>query len=156
MVNRLEVHEYSIESLRKLIADKSGSSEDVISSKPHHHYFKGYCDFIGVKTIVVENDYIDHDFLEDFSAYYVRCFSQYRRVCTRLHFFNIKFTQDDFEKYLKSPADAEISHDSLQEGYLGFVVVKPLPRTVIGRTCLKTNGTYLKSNNYMNHHVARP
>jgi hypothetical protein len=27
---------------------------------------------------------------------------------------------------------------NIQEGYLGFVVVKPLPRTVIGRTCLKT------------------
>ncbi|HEB86846.1 MAG TPA: hypothetical protein ENI68_07520 [Gammaproteobacteria bacterium] len=141
MVNRLEVYEYSIESLRKLIADKSGSSEDVIGKKPHHHYFKGYCDFIGVKTIVVENDYIDHDFLEDFSAYYVRCFSQYRRFCTRLHFFNIKFTQDDFEKHLKSSADAAISRGGLQEGYLGFVVVKPLPLTVIGRTCLKTYPT---------------
>jgi len=87
---------------------------------------------------VVENDYIDHDFLEDFAAYYVRCFSTYSKVCARLHFFNIEFTQGDFEEYLKSSADVKISPDSLQKGYLGFVVIKPLPQTVIGRTCLKT------------------
>ena len=138
MANQLEVCDYNIASLRQLIADKSGSSEDVIGNKLHHHYFEGYCNDIGVRTIVVENDYIDHDFLEDFSAYYVRCFSSYRRVCTRLHFFSIQFTQNDFEQYLESSVDAVISTDSLQQAYLGFVVIKPLPQTVIGRTCLKT------------------
>ena len=138
MANKLEVCEYNIETLRQLIADKSGSSENVISNKLHHHYFEGYCNDIDVRTVVVENDYIDHDFLEDFSAYYVRCFSPYKRVCTRLHFFSVQFSQSDFEQHLESSANAAISGDSLQNAYLGFVVIKPLPQTVIGRTCLKT------------------
>lgn len=100
MTNQIEVCDYSIETLRRLISEKSKSNEDVIGSKLHHYYFEGYCDFIGVKTIVVENNYIDHDYLEDFSAYYVRCFSTYQRVCTRLHFFGVQFSQADFEQYL--------------------------------------------------------
>lgn len=51
------------------------------SSKTH------YFDHIGAKTIIVENDYIDRDFLEDYSGYYARCFHDYQRSCTRLHFF---------------------------------------------------------------------
>ncbi|MCB1880517.1 MAG: hypothetical protein KDI54_10740 [Gammaproteobacteria bacterium] len=138
MANQLEVLTYSIEILRQLIAEKSKSSENVIGNKLHHHYFEGYCNDIGVRTIVVENGYIDHDFLEDFSAYYVRCFSPYQRVCTRLHFFNVDFTEEEFEEFLKSSPDANISSDNLKNAYLGFVVIKPLPQTVIGRTCLKT------------------
>ena len=127
MANQLEVLTYSIEILRQLIAEKSKSSENVIGNKLHHHYFEGYCNDIGVRTIVVENGYIDHDFLEDFSAYYVRCFSPYQRVCTRLHFFNVDFTEEEFEEFLKSSPDANISSDNLKNAYLGFVVIKPLP-----------------------------
>ena len=135
---QLEVCKYSIESLRQLIAEKSNNVEEDIGSKLHHQYFEGYCKDIGVKTIVVENNYIDHDYLEDFSAYYVRCFSSYQRVCTRLHFFNIDFTKEDFENILEKSPEAKISSGHLVEAYLGFVVIKPLPQTVIGRTCLKT------------------
>ena len=31
-----------------------------------------------------------------------------------------------------------MSTETLQKNYLGFIVVKPLPSTVVGRTCLKT------------------
>ena len=138
MENQLDVCSYSIEKLRQLISEKSKSSENVISNKLHHNYFDGYCNEIGVNTIVVENGYIDHDFLEDFSAYYVRCFSSYERVCTRLHFFSIDFNKEDFEKLLTNSPDANFVSEDLKEAYLGFVVIKPLPQTVIGRTCLKT------------------
>ena len=132
------VYTYSIDVLRTLIAEKSQNSEDVISKKLHHYYFEGYCNDIGVRTIIVENEYIDHDFLEDFSAYYVRCFSHYDRNCTRLHFFSIDFNNEIFEELLKSSPDARITSDALKTAYLGFVVIKPIPQTVIGSTCLKT------------------
>ncbi len=35
-------------------------------------------------------------------------------------------------------AGGSLRQKDLQDGYLGFIVVKPLPRTIIGRTCLKT------------------
>lgn len=138
MTDQLEVCAYSIEKLRGLIAKFSNNHEDVIKEKLHHQYFEGYCNGIRVKTIVAEHDYIDHDYLEDFSAYYVRCFSPYQRTCARLHFFGIEFSREDLGQFLTCHHDTTISSDKLKSAYLGFVVIKPLPQTVIGRTCLKT------------------
>lgn len=132
-----EVHSYDVVTLERVIADKSGSSPEVISKKLHRDYFEGYFDFISAKTIVVENDYFDRDYLDDFAGYYVRCFERYDRVCTRFHFFSTAFSSKDFSKFLCGDING-ISSDSLSESYLGFIVLKPLPQTLIGRTCLKT------------------
>jgi len=86
---------------------------------------------IGAQCVLVEPDYTDRSFLEDFAAYYVRCFENYRHVCTRLHFFGHMLTRDEICAAIVSD-NAEL----LQKGYRGFIVVKPLPLTVIGRTCL--------------------
>lgn len=75
--------------------------------------------------------------LEDFVGYYVRCFHAYRRTCTRLHFFTRDFAAADFDALL-SGGGAALSPGELQAHYLGFIVVKPLPQSMIGRTCLKT------------------
>lgn len=103
----------------------------------HRQYFSDYFSVLCAKTIVVEPDYVDHDFLEDFAAYYVRCFEPYKRTTTRLHFFSTDFTEDQFRQTLTDPA-SELGAQQIQDSYLGFVVVKPLPQTVVGRTCLKT------------------
>ncbi len=92
---------------------------------------------IKAQTIVVENNYIDHDYLEDYAGYYVRCYEEYERWCKRLHFFDIYFSPEEFESILKRAPGAP-SNKELAQAYLGFVVVKPLPQTIIGRTCLKT------------------
>jgi hypothetical protein len=137
MPQAYEVLPYSIDTLRRLLAEKAGTPEHVITLKRHLDYFAEYFADIGAKTIVVENGYIDRDYLEDFAAYYVRCFRQYERHCTRLHFFDCAFAELDFTGLL-SGAAAPLTPDALQDAYLGFVVVKPLPQTVVGRTCLKT------------------
>jgi len=135
MNDPLEVYPYSIDKLIEIIADKSKNPQDVILNKLHHIYFQGYCDDIGVKTIVVENSYVDQHFLEDYSAYYVRCFYKYERFCTRVHFFEDEFTSEEMLSVL-SGSDGEFE-EKLKKSYLGFSVIKPLPQTVIGRTCLK-------------------
>ena len=86
--------------------------------------------------MVIEPTYIDRDFLEDFAGYYVRCFTKYEKTCRRVHFFDKAFTQADFESLLVGET-SPLSLESLQASYLGFMVLKPLPKTVIGRTCLK-------------------
>ncbi len=132
-----EVHPYSKETLRDLLAQHSLVSRASLDSKLHCIYFDGYFDNLAAKTIVVEQGYVDRDFLEDFAAYYVRCFERYERFCTRLHFFDRSFGSSDFKSLLEgssSPLDAK----AVSESYLGFVVVKRLPRTIIGRTCLRT------------------
>ncbi len=131
-----EVIEYSIDALIKLLADRSEASESYIHGKIHSTYFEGYFRELGAKTIIVEKIYVDRDFLEDFAAYYVRCFYRYDRFCSRLHFFTETFSKEDFDYILENVSDTKI--DQLKGSYLGFIVVKPLPETIIGRTCLKT------------------
>lgn len=133
-----EVREYSIESLLDLIAEKSGNDRDTVVGKLHATYLEEYFEKLKAQTILVENGYVDRDFLEDFSAYYVRCFSSYERFCTRCHFFTSKFIEEEFAEFLNSPEKCQLSPVDLDENYIGFTVIKPLPNTFIGRTCLKT------------------
>lgn len=128
---------YDISTLIEILSEKSGASKETIKSKLHSIYFKNYFDALNAKIIIVENHYVDHDFLYDFAGYYVRCFNEYKRICYRLHFFNFSFEKKDFDLLL-SGAPSQITEKNLNDSYLGFVVVKPLPQTIIGRTCLKT------------------
>ncbi|MFS2015058.1 hypothetical protein ACEN88_00585 [Massilia sp. CT11-108] len=103
----------------------------------HRTFLEVYLQQLGARTIVLEPAYIDKDFLHDYTGYYVSCFHNYRRVTARLHFFSSEFTQEHFVALLSGEA-SPLSIATLQDSYLGFVVVKPLPQTIIGRTCLKT------------------
>lgn len=136
MEKPFEIHGYSIEKLREIFAEKSGATPELIEEKIHLVHFREYFQYLDTQTIIVENDYIDRDFLEDFSAYYVRCFADYKRKCTRLHFFSSKLSYDEYNAFLEN--FDENFKNLLQKSYLGFMVIKPLPRTIIGRTCLKT------------------
>lgn len=124
---------YSIDTLRQILSEEAKVDVSIVNSKPHLGYFEGYFKYIGATTILVERQYIDRDYLEDFASYYVRCFHEYPHVCSRLHFFKDEITCEDFEAVLKG-SDLQKLNDS----YLGFVVIKPLPQTIIGRTCLRT------------------
>jgi len=132
-----EVHTYSIDCLKDVFAKASLASKEYINGNLHTLYFEGYCSDIGASTVVVESEYIDQHYLEDFAEYYARCFYTYKRKCTRVHLFKSTFVADDLAKLLAGE-QAKISQESLQESYLGFVVVQPLPETIIGRTCLRT------------------
>ena len=128
---------YSIAALKNILSEKSGALPSVIDNKLHTLYFENYFDALKAKTILIEENYIDHDFLEDYAGYYVRCFHKYERTCTRLHFFDQLFTSRQL-KYTILGKCRTLTSKILQKSYLGFVVVKKLPQTIIGRTCLKT------------------
>lgn len=134
-----EVLPYSIDDLKKLFADPAKTTADLAGRKTHLIFFEGYFAHASVaaKTIVVEHHYVDHDFLEDFAAYYVRCFHEYPKKCSRLHFFRHAFTKDEFAALLGGD-DSKLTEKQLREAYLGFVVAKPLPHCFVGRTCLTT------------------
>lgn len=128
---------YAPGRLEELLAENSEAPLEVVKEKSHAGYFADYFDEIGAQTIVVEYNYTDRDFLEDFAGYYVRCFHDYKSTCVRLHFFSTQFTQASFHSLLSGRRGMRF-RQSVQDGYLGFIVVKPLPWTLIGRTCLKT------------------
>jgi hypothetical protein len=50
-------------------------------------YLHGYLTDLGVKSILVEEVYTDADFLDDYAAYYAKCFSAYNRRCKRIQLF---------------------------------------------------------------------
>lgn len=87
--------------------------------------------------MVVEQNYIDKDYLVDFQRFFVRSFEHIKKYTTRVHFFSNEINQARFDKLLK---DNKLSDQ--QQYYLGFSVVRPLydlennPR--IGRTLLRT------------------
>jgi hypothetical protein len=100
-------------------------------------YLHGYLEDINAKTIVLERDYMDGDYLDDYASYYVKCYVRYKRRCVRLHFFSTSFDETEFLSHIRAKSRDDQPH-SLNSSYLGFIVVRPLPDAIIGRTVLKT------------------
>jgi hypothetical protein len=152
-----EIVSYDLTELRKHVCAKSNNDNCVIESKRIIKYLDGYLRKLGAKKILVENNYIENDYLEDLASYYVKCFSDIPRKCTRLHFFSTDFDDTYFQDSLKLKVvyhnDSQGKYENekiknLKDAYLGFIVLKPLPQTVIGRTCLKTYRTENDGKNY--------
>ncbi|MCW5824235.1 MAG: hypothetical protein KIT34_15630 [Cyanobacteria bacterium TGS_CYA1] len=133
-VQPIEVLPFSIENFSNLIARKANFSSSEFMSDLRGIFFREYFEELKPLTIVVENSYIDQHYLDDYAGYYVRCLHNYGKYCTRLHFFSFSFNTT----YLNAILEGNGEQTQLQDNYLGFMVVKPLPLTVIGRTCLQT------------------
>ncbi len=61
-----EIHSYSINKLIDIFSNKSNSNPEFIRINIHSIYFREYFEHLNAKTILVENDYIDRDYLEDY------------------------------------------------------------------------------------------
>ncbi|KVR71565.1 hypothetical protein WK24_10830 [Burkholderia vietnamiensis] len=135
-----KVFPYTVDNLIQCFVDgsKLTTSIDAVREKRHRVYFEEYFAELGAATIVVECDYVDRDYLEDYAAYYDRCFREYSRRTQRLHFFRNAFDGAAFEAVLVRSPSAVLDEARLRASYLGFIVVKPLPITIVGRTCLST------------------
>lgn len=98
-------------------------------------------------SILVETHYTDRTFLDEYQEFYSRSFKPYSHHCTRLHFFSLETTKLKEalkEIHHKLVVAAEIKDEYFDHCkkfsdtcYLGFMVVKPLPATRIGRTVLR-------------------
>jgi hypothetical protein len=99
-----------------------------------------YLGELKTKCCLVEHDYTDSDYLSDYVGYYARCHEPLPKVTKRLHFFTLPL--DDIQTLWRQYAQREVDTQSVErqfkDAYVGFVVIRPLPVTVIGRTCLKT------------------
>lgn len=107
-----------------------------LEGKRKLEYLFDYLDHLGCQSILVEPTYVDRDYLDDYSAYYVKCFPEYERFCTRLHYFDKDFSNDEFDSFLTR--EGNLTNEELQDTYLGFSVLKPLPDAFLGRTCVTT------------------
>lgn len=90
---------------------------------------------IGAQCAVIEREYLDRNFSDDYSAYYGGCFRDCHRRCCRVHFFKECYEAGDIERNLVA-SEEDGSLKKFKASYLGFVVIRPLMQTIIGRTCL--------------------
>lgn len=105
-----------------------------VAANARVNYLAAYLDQIGASTIVVELEYVDADYLDDYASFYAKSFDRIPNRCRRLHFFGTLFDEDHLRKVINGAEDEEV----LRQGYLGFVVARPLPTAVIGRSALRT------------------
>jgi hypothetical protein len=99
-------------------------------------YIYEYLTDLKARTIVVEEKYIDKNYLIDYQKFYSRSFEPIKRFTTRLHFFCGAFSAEKFKHILENNKTSDLGD------YLGFVVVRPIEgadrKPLIGRTLLST------------------
>lgn len=135
MRSAFQIIPYNVFPFAAYISDFTSTPISVVMAKRQVSYINGYLShWEQEKTMMIEEEYIDSSFLEDFSSYFVRCFQHHKRNCSRIHFF--LSNQKDLES-LEKFTDNEDAMRSLQDAYLGFVVIRPIPDTFIAKVCLK-------------------
>lgn len=105
-------------------------------------YLGIYLKELKCQTIVVEHHYVDRDFAEDVALFYSRSLKGYPSYCARLHFFRESFDEQRWcEMIASASAGRHVEvNQFLQQAYLGFSVVRPLPGCPVGRTVVPTFG----------------
>jgi len=127
------------ESICAYITQLSGSDYKHVYTKPQIQYLKNYLKSpnIGASTVLLEHEYIDRFYLEDFSKYFASCFFDYKKKTSRIHFFGNKFNEKQFKKILETGGKSnQRLLEKIKSSYLGFMVVRPIPKTFIATTCL--------------------
>jgi len=142
---------------------------EAVALLPQARYIYRYLDSLGAETMIIEPEYIDRDYVDDFVSYYARCFEPYDMHCIRIHFFkslrelvsvfsiagihtpshirnrikNIPLQPRLVENLLIGGASSRECHSKsflseLNKAYLGFLVARPLPHAIIGRTIIQS------------------
>lgn len=137
--------EFSISTLSNLVKEAFGQSFPEISGKRQVNYIYRYLKALDAKSILLEFNYVDKDYLEDYAQYYVKSFNNGGHKCARLHFFNEEVDHSLLDEILRT-GDKD-KRTSLQDAYLGFIVLKPLPQTYVSKTCLKLYDDFRNNNN---------
>lgn len=132
----MEILPFSGDNLAAVLANSETDKEE-IRRKRHFAYFMRYLgdQGLGAVSIVVEEEYISKDFLHDYAAYYALCFKRYDKFCKRIHFFRTSLQEEQFKLSLLGRLEKEVD---IWPHYLGFIVIKPIPSTVIGYTVLRS------------------
>lgn len=139
MSSLYEILPYSIDVVCASINDFTDTPISIIKRKPFIGYLNSYIKHFSKEkddiSILIEKQYIDRSYIQDYSAYYVKCFNHYKRDCVRIHFFNCN--QNELKNINNFDELSEEKEISLIRQYLGFIVIRPIPSTFIARACLK-------------------
>ncbi|MCQ4313819.1 hypothetical protein NAV33_18275 [Pseudomonas stutzeri] len=134
------VSSFQMATLSALIRECFGYDFADIFLKDQVTYLFSYLKGSDCVSMLLEPEYIDREFLEDYSRYYVKRFGNDSYECGRIHFFSCSIDHKNLDLLLQGKGSDDLSPEKLQKHYLGFMVVKPLSRTFVGKTCLQLNG----------------
>jgi hypothetical protein len=128
-------------SFHTLFTAPTGLTED-IWPPTQIDYLGFYLNRLGCKAVLIESHYVDRDFVDDVALFYSRSLRGYPNHCQRLHFFSENFGEEQWKALIRAANHGDLSGatEHLQQRYLGFCVIRPLPGSLIGRTVLKTLG----------------
>jgi hypothetical protein len=110
-----------IESLQESIGTEAKIDNDVFQNLIDH------LKRLKIKTVVVEKEYIDRDYRNEFSHLYCKTFRSYNNLTCRLHFFEAQIA--DIKIISNSP-----NQESL--GYKGYMIFRPVDAGQVGRTLI--------------------
>lgn len=130
--NQIECVEFSQETFcaQVLLASKA------VAWGTQTIYLASYLSRLGAKTLIIEHRYVDRHFMEEFGLYYSRCLRPPQNYCVRIHALSESLDTSRLKSLIATAARGQHKAvtDSLQQSYLGFVVIRPLPIVPIGRT----------------------
>jgi len=131
------VSQFAQSTMTNLVRECFGYDFPDILTKRQVGYIFNYLNRLDAKNVLLEFEYVDKDFLEDFSRYYAKRYGNDGHKCARMHFFACPLDHGMVSEILAGGPEADKLMRTLQASYLGFMVIKPLPKTFIGKTCLK-------------------
>ena len=105
-------------------------------------YLSAYLEQVRCAAVLIEDHYVDRDYVEDMAIFYARSLRAYPPYCQRMHFFSESFDETKWRDLLvrANRGEAENVRQWLQDAYLGFCVTRPLPGSPLGRTVVATFG----------------
>ncbi len=106
-----------------------------VSCSNQINYLKGYLSDLGARVLLIEPSYFDRDYLSEFSVFYSLSSRGYLNICKRVHYFKSENICRDL--FIRAAGGDNEAVTSLQESYLGFSVIRPIPSSPLGRTVLK-------------------
>lgn len=101
---------------------------------PQAQYLRWYLADLGARSVLVEPSYFDRDYLSEFAAFYCTSSAGYPNVCRRAHYFSEPVDRASLERATSGDVAEQAK---LRSSYLGFLVLRPIPKTPLGRTVLR-------------------
>ena len=121
------IFEYNIDNLCVYISYQTNTPLGQIKQKKQIKYLINYLDYFiknnaenGI-AFIYENDYIDKHYIEDYASYYVRCFENYKKTCSRIHFFKKNLKELDLKSEFQNSLNNKNSFIT-NENYLGYII----------------------------------
>jgi len=150
MIKNINIYKYNEENLLQVLKNDHISYKSLRENNNHYQYFKEYLGNgdqntkpgLNAGMIITEEEYISRSYLDDYQEHYFLAYKNYDKECRRVHFFEHTINENelqeeekqDFLEKILQPDDTSID---FWNGYLGYIIVRPIPRGIVGPTLLK-------------------